>query len=65
MFELPQHNQSDNKGLYIRIKKYSVFNSINLEYETESLLFQVSKIIYTFDIWMTPLCKQTVSIMNT
>jgi len=50
MFELPEHNQSDNKGLYIRIKKYSVFNSINLEYETESLLFQVSKIIYTFDI---------------
>jgi hypothetical protein len=48
MFELPHHNQSDNKGLYIRIKKYSVFKSIKSERRRFILLVQVINLINTF-----------------
>jgi hypothetical protein len=64
MFEMPHHNQSDNKCLYIGIKKYSVFKSIKSERRRFTLLVQVINLTNTFVTRLTSLCKQTVSIKN-
>ena len=53
-----------NKGLYIRIKKYSVFKSIKSERRRFTLLVQVINLTNTFVTRLTTLCKQTVSIRN-